>query len=108
MAPGKLYVCDAVFERLAPGREDLAAALGEVIQAAHAVVRPQNLTRHRHVTPTDQARIREGLVGGAKRASRDQGVRSPVSPATRVCSKTSPTAAASGASGARPLEGVEP
>jgi hypothetical protein len=41
---------------------------------------PPLSTRQRHVVPADMG----------------------------VCSKTSPTAAASGASGARPLEGIEP
>jgi hypothetical protein len=43
----------------------MAAALGQFIQEAHAMVGQRHLTRHRHVAPADQPRIREG-VGGAR------------------------------------------
>jgi hypothetical protein len=69
---GRLYACDTLFERLAPDLEDMAAELRELIQEEHAVVRPRHLARHRHVAPADQLRIRDGVVGRAKRAGRDQ------------------------------------
>jgi hypothetical protein len=37
------------------------------------MVGQRHLAGHRHVTPTDQPRIREGLVGRATRAGGDQG-----------------------------------
>jgi hypothetical protein len=35
------------------------------------MVRQRHVTRHRHVAPTDQPHIREGLVGRSTRAARD-------------------------------------
>ena len=49
----------------------MAAALGQLIKKEHAVVRQRHFTRHRHVAPADQPRIREGVVGRATRAGRD-------------------------------------
>jgi hypothetical protein len=70
MACGRLSVDDSPRERWPPALQDVAAALGPCIQEAHAVVGQRDLARHRHVTPTDQSRIRDGLVGRAKRAGR--------------------------------------
>jgi hypothetical protein len=36
------------------------------------VVRQRPLARHRHVAPTDQPHIGEGVMGGVKRPGRDQ------------------------------------
>jgi hypothetical protein len=49
----------------------MAAALGPFIQEEYAMVGQRDLARQRHVPPTDQPCIRDGLVGGAKRARRD-------------------------------------
>jgi hypothetical protein len=65
----RLYVYDAVLERLPQDLEDRAAALGPCIQAEHAVVGQRPLARQRHVTPADQPHIGAGLMG----AGRDQG-----------------------------------
>jgi hypothetical protein len=51
----------------------VASELRQLIQEAHAVVRQRHLPRHRHVAPADPPRVREGLVGRATRAGRDQG-----------------------------------
>ncbi len=70
--PAKLYVYETLLEWLAQDLKDMAAALGQFIQEAHAMVGQRHFTRHRHVAPADQPRIREGVVGRAKRAGRDQ------------------------------------
>jgi hypothetical protein len=36
------------------------------------MVGQRHVARHRHVAATDEPRIRDGVVGGAKRAGRDQ------------------------------------
>jgi hypothetical protein len=71
--PEKLYLYDTLFERLPQDLEDMAAELGPFIQAAHAVVRPRHLARHRHVAPADQPHIGDGVMGGTKRPGRDHG-----------------------------------
>jgi hypothetical protein len=70
---GSWYLCDTLLERLAQDLKDMAAALGPFIQAAHAVVGPRHLARHRPVAPADQPHIGEGVVRGATRPGRDQG-----------------------------------
>jgi hypothetical protein len=70
--PAKLYVYDTLLERLAQDLQDLAAALGAFIPEQHAVVGQRHLARHGHVGPTDQSGIRDGMVGRATRAGRDQ------------------------------------
>jgi len=50
---------------LAQDLEDMAAALGPCIQEEHAMVGQRHVTRHRHVAPADQSRIRDGTVGRA-------------------------------------------
>jgi hypothetical protein len=67
----KLYSCKTLLERLPQDLQDLAAALGPFIQNEHAMMGQRPLARHRHVPPTDQPRLREGLVTGATRAGRD-------------------------------------
>jgi hypothetical protein len=70
--PARLYVYDPIFEGLAQDLQDVAAELRPFIQKEHPMVRPRHLARHGHVVSTDQSSIRDGLVGGAKRAGRDQ------------------------------------
>jgi hypothetical protein len=72
MTSAKLYSCETLLERLAQDRQDMAAELGQFIQEEHAVVGQRDLARHRHVTPTDPPRVRDGMVGGAARAGGDQ------------------------------------
>jgi hypothetical protein len=72
MTPAKLYFCDALLEGLAQDLEDVAAELRPFIQKEDAVVGERHFARHRHLSPTDQPRIRDGVVGGAKWARRDQ------------------------------------
>jgi len=81
--PARLYSYDTLLERLAQDLQDMAAALGQFIQAAHAVVGQRYLARRRHVAPADQPHIGDGVMGGATRPGRDQRLRSPVMPATR-------------------------
>jgi hypothetical protein len=69
--PAKLYVYETILERLAQDLQDMAAELGPCIQEEHAIVGQRHFTRHRHVAPADQPRIRDGVVGRAKRAGRD-------------------------------------
>jgi hypothetical protein len=66
-----LYIYDTLLERLAQDLQNMAAELGPFIQEEHAMVGQRHLAGHRHVAPTDQPRIREGVVGRAKRAGRD-------------------------------------
>jgi hypothetical protein len=49
--PARLYVYDAVLERLPQDLQDMAAELGQFIQEAHPVVRQRHLARHRHLWP---------------------------------------------------------
>jgi hypothetical protein len=67
-----LYSCDTVLERLAPDRQNMAAELGPCIQEAHAIVGQRHLAGQRDVAAADQPRSRDGLVGRATRAGRDQ------------------------------------
>jgi hypothetical protein len=50
----------------------MAAELGRLIQKEHAILGQRHLARHWHVAPADQPRIRDGVVGRATRAGRDQ------------------------------------
>jgi hypothetical protein len=47
-------------------------ASGSRLHAEHAMVGQRDLARHRHVAPTDQPRIRDGVMRGATRAGRHQ------------------------------------
>jgi hypothetical protein len=71
--PARWSVEGTFFDGLAQYPEDMAAALGPCIQAAHAVVGPRHLARPRHVTPADQPHIGDGVMQGAKGPGRDQG-----------------------------------
>jgi hypothetical protein len=68
---GRVYACDTLLERLAPDLQDMAAALGPCIQEERAMVGQRHLTRPRHVPPTDQPDIGDGVMRGAKRARGD-------------------------------------
>jgi hypothetical protein len=68
--PARLYLYDTLIERLAQDLEDMAAALGQLIQEEHAIVGQRHVTRHWHVPPADQPRIREGMMGRATRVGR--------------------------------------
>jgi hypothetical protein len=63
---GKLHAYDTLLAELARDLHDMAAELRQFIQEEHAVVGQRDLARHRHVTPSDQPRIRDGLVGGER------------------------------------------
>jgi hypothetical protein len=69
MTPAKLYSCNTICERLPQDLEDVAAALGQLIQEEHAVVGPRPLARQRHVASADQPHIRDGVMGGAERVA---------------------------------------
>jgi hypothetical protein len=71
--PARLYVYDTLLEALAEHLEHMAAKFGEFIQKEHAVVRQRHFTRHGDVATADQSCIRDGMVGRATRAGRDQG-----------------------------------
>jgi hypothetical protein len=68
----RLSVEDTLLQRLAQGLEDMAPALGQFIQEAHAMVRPRHVARPRHVVAADEPHSRDRLVRGATRAGRDQ------------------------------------
>jgi hypothetical protein len=81
---GRLYVENTLLEWLAQDLKDMAAELGPFIQEEHAMVGQRHVTRHRHVAPADQPRIRDGVVRGARHGRVvTNAVRSPVRPATR-------------------------
>jgi hypothetical protein len=65
--PKRRLFYNSLLERLAQHLQDMAAALGPCIQAAHAVVGQRHLARPRHVA-VDQPGVRDGMVGGAERA----------------------------------------
>jgi hypothetical protein len=67
-----LYAYDTRLARLAQDLKDMAAEPGQFIHEAHAMVGQGHVARHRHVAPTDQAHIRDRMMGGATRASRHQ------------------------------------
>jgi hypothetical protein len=71
MMCGRLSRYDALLERLAQDFEDMAAELGQFIQEEDAIMGQRHFTRHRHMAPTDQPRIRDGVMGGAAWAGRD-------------------------------------
>jgi hypothetical protein len=65
---------ETVLERLAQDLEDLALALGPLIQPQEAMRRQGHLPRRGQLAAAAQARIGDGVVGGAERAG---GRRSP-------------------------------
>jgi hypothetical protein len=67
----KLYVYETLLQGLAQNLQHMAAALRQLIQQEHPMVRPRPLAGHRHVAPADQADIRDRVVRGAKWAAGD-------------------------------------
>jgi hypothetical protein len=51
MTCGRLYFCETLLEGLAQHLQDMAAALRQLIQQEHAVVRQRHLRWHRHLAP---------------------------------------------------------
>src|ERR671923_1790588 len=51
---GRLYVYDAVLQRLAQDLEHLTAELGQFIQEEDAVMGQRHFARHRHLAAADQ------------------------------------------------------
>jgi hypothetical protein len=47
MILARLYLCDALLQRLAPHFEDTAAALGQLIEKEHAMVGERHLARRK-------------------------------------------------------------
>ena len=72
-APAKWYSCETILERLAQDLEHMTATLRPFLQEEHTLVRQRHLARHRHLPPTDQPDIRDGIMGDATPASRDDG-----------------------------------
>jgi hypothetical protein len=50
----------------------MAAGRRQFIQQEASIVRQRHLPWHRHLAPTDQAHIRNGMMRGMKRAGRAQ------------------------------------
>jgi hypothetical protein len=78
-----LYACDTLRERLPQHLQDVAAALGELIQAQDAVVGPRHVAWPRHLAAAGPPDVRNGVVGGRNGRVVTKAVRSPVRPATR-------------------------
>jgi hypothetical protein len=70
---GRLSLCEALFQGLPSHVQDVSAALRELIEKEHAVVRQGDLTRHREVPPADQPDIQDRVTRGAEGASGDDG-----------------------------------
>jgi hypothetical protein len=68
-----LYSYDTRLERLAQDFEDIALALGPLIQPQEAMMRQGHLPRRGELAATDQADIGDGVVGGAEGAGGDDG-----------------------------------
>jgi hypothetical protein len=83
MTLSRLSSYDILLQRLAQDLQHMAPELRQFIQKEHAVVRRRRFAWHRHVVAADQPRIRDGMVGRATRAGRDQRRTVPVRPATR-------------------------
>jgi hypothetical protein len=62
---GRLYLEDTLLEWLPQDLEDMAAARGPYIQAAHAVAGQRHFARPRRVAPADQPHTQDGLRGSA-------------------------------------------
>jgi hypothetical protein len=79
----RLFFCEALLQRLAQDLQTMAAALWQFIQQEHTVVGQRHFTRHRHVAPADQPRVRDGVGGARHGRVVTDAVRSPVRPTTR-------------------------
>jgi hypothetical protein len=82
-APGRVYACHPILERLAADFPDLARACGPLIQPQEAMVHQEPLPRHGHLAAANHTHLGDGVVGGLERAHRDEGGAPPVRPATR-------------------------
>jgi hypothetical protein len=71
MTPARLYIYDTLLQRLPQHLEDMAAELRQLIQKEPTMVGQRHLTRHRHMAAPDQPRIRDRMMGRAKRLGRD-------------------------------------
>jgi hypothetical protein len=60
----QLWLEKTILERLPQDLQDVAAALGPFIQAAHPVVRERPLARQRHLAPANHAHVGDGLTRG--------------------------------------------
>jgi hypothetical protein len=63
MTRGRLYVYDALLERLAEHLEDMTPELAEFVQEEHAMVYQRHLARHRDLTAADPPHIGDGVMG---------------------------------------------
>jgi hypothetical protein len=80
----KLEGCDILLKGLAPHLQDVAAALGEFIQKAHAMVGQRHLRRQDGGEPPPISPASEMVWWGARNGRVvTNAVRSPVRPATR-------------------------
>jgi hypothetical protein len=77
-----LSLYHTILQRLVQDLEHLTAKLQPFIQAEDAVVRQRHLARHRHVAPTDQPDIGDGVMGARNGRVVTRAVRSPERPAT--------------------------
>jgi hypothetical protein len=68
----RLYLCDTLFERLAPPFEPGAVARRPRIHKEPAVGSPRPLARPRPLAAADQVHIGNGMMRGAKRTRHDQ------------------------------------
>jgi hypothetical protein len=68
----RLSAHDILPERLTQDLQDVASELWQFIQEEHTVVGQRHFARHRHVAPTDQPDMGDGVLGGATRPGRDQ------------------------------------
>ena len=82
MMCGRLYLCDALRERLAQDLKDMAVERAQFIQKRHAVGGHRHVAWHRHVGSADQPHIRDSRVGARNGRVVTHAVRSPVRPAT--------------------------
>jgi hypothetical protein len=69
--PERLYSYDTS-SRVAQHFQNMATEIRPFIRAEHAAVHLRRFTRHRHVGPTDQPHIRNGMLWGVTRVSSDQ------------------------------------
>lgn len=63
MTPGRLYLYIAVLDRLAQNLQDVPSKLWQFVQKQNTGVCQQHLPWHRHPSPTDQAHVRDRMVG---------------------------------------------
>jgi hypothetical protein len=69
----RLSAEDTILQRLSPDLEDMAPALGQLIQEQDTVVRQRHLPRHGQLAAADQTHLGDGVVGGPEGARGDEG-----------------------------------